>query len=500
MNIQRYIDRFGLSFPGEATFRRKKLTILRKVLSGSIYDKLLPYYKEFSQFGDSGTYNLLIRRAPSIQYKLCKIIVDSTVSMLFGENFFPEVRVRKDEEFVSEIEKALNLATEKTDLRLIMIGAAKQGSIGSTAILVRYIENKFLFEILDTVFCAPVYDMRNPSKLLMVKQSLPIKGRVLQEMGENIKWPDDDYFVDREWTETQEIYYKPYREKDTREEGFKRIMDDDKSYTHDIGCVPVVWIKNLTPDQPMEKMPFDGQSTFEAAIDISIEIDYLLSQISRALKYNTDPTMVVKNPSMVTEQQIFKGPGVLLLAEDGDAKLVESSGSSIKTGMEYVEKLRELALESVRGDRSDPHKMNFGHSGIALKMTKSPLTSVVEELRISYGNGLINIYNIILKIISNKTYQVKENIQSLVNSDMQNVYLTLEWPDFYPMSPDDKVKEAQAVKTLTDSGNLSQSTAVRYLARDYNVENVDTEVNEINQDREKFMQTAQPKVTETLNI
>jgi hypothetical protein len=64
------------------------------------------------------------------------------------------------------------------------------------------------------------------------------------------------------------------------------LRDDDRSMSHRLGFVPMVWIRNLPGGRGV-----DGACTFRAAIETGIEIDYQLSQAGRGLKYSSDPTL-----------------------------------------------------------------------------------------------------------------------------------------------------------------------------------------------------------------
>jgi hypothetical protein len=60
--------------------------------------------------------------------------------------------------------------------------------------------------------------------------------------------------------------------------------------------------------------------------------------------------------------------------------------------------------------------------------------------------------------------------------------LTLRWPRWYPLSADDRLKEAQAIATLTNAGQLSRETAVKSLAAGLGIADVGAELDAIDQD------------------
>ncbi len=75
------------------------------------------------------------------------------------------------------------------------------------------------------------------------------------------------------------------------------VIDTARSVSHQLGAVPIVWIRNL-PGSPTTGDNADGACTFAAAMHSQVEIDYQLSQVGRGLKYSSDPTLLLKDPSL----------------------------------------------------------------------------------------------------------------------------------------------------------------------------------------------------------
>src|SRR5271168_3287563 len=120
--VQRYAERFQLKLDDDWSYRQCRLFILQKFLNGSIYDDLSPFYIEYSG-GDekSGKYIPLAKRRPSVIYKIPKIIVDATSSMLFSEGHFPVVRCEHE-----DTTKYLQYINRVSDIRGVMLDAAKK--------------------------------------------------------------------------------------------------------------------------------------------------------------------------------------------------------------------------------------------------------------------------------------------------------------------------------------------------------------------------------------
>ena len=104
----------------------------------------------------------------------------------------------------------------------------------------------------------------------------------------------------------------------------------------------------------------DGACTFAAAMHTQVEIDYQLSQLGRGLKYSSDPTLLLKDPTL-PDGDLIRGAGnALIVSEKGDARLLEIGGTASAAVIEYVRTLRELALESIHGNRASPDKVAAG--------------------------------------------------------------------------------------------------------------------------------------------
>lgn len=488
MDVQYYRSRFNLSFHDKWTDRQKRLYVLELILSGSIYDKLSPFYLEH---GGGKTYIPLAHRRPSVKYALCKIVVNEMAAMLFSETHFPTVKSADNNE---NIDNFLGEVTRKSGLRLKMINAAKTGSVGSVAVVVKVIAGVFQFDVLKSRYLTPTFDEKFHNNLLKVVEIRYYLGEDLAQMGYEIPKgrTQSEYCLAREWNENAEIYYLPFLETDDEEDKWK--VDVFRSSQHNLGFVPVCWIKN--PDDSEDYL--DGQCFFEPIIDIGIEIDYQMSQHGRLLKYNSDPTLVIKDPSAIDDKQIMKGVGALMLGADSDAKLLQIDNAATAAVLEYVKSMRQFALEVVRADRSNPDKLLSGHSGIALKMINRPLVSFVDEMRIAYGDmGLLQIYKMILKIATSGNLDLQYEIK--FNHEDSQTDLLLDWPQFYPLTEQDKKSTAETLDKLTNSGIISHKTALENIADDYGVTDIEEEIKEVQQEQ-AALAAQQPQIKETINV
>ena len=124
--------------------RVRKLTILNRVLDGSLYDPLP--YRFHEERTESGDYIPLRQRRPSVRYPLCRTVVEDSVSLLFSEGHFPTI-----ESPDRTARSVLGQIAKETRLNLVMIDAAMRGATGSVALLMRVLRGRIFIEVLDTL-------------------------------------------------------------------------------------------------------------------------------------------------------------------------------------------------------------------------------------------------------------------------------------------------------------------------------------------------------------
>ncbi len=442
--------------------RARALDILRRILNGTLYD-VLPY-QFHEERGAGGEYIPLRSRRPSVRYALSRIVVEDSVSLLFSEGHFPTVDAADH-----VVRGLLADVVKETRLNQVMIDAAVKGSVGSIAILMRVLSGRIFFDVLETTFLTPIWDQQAPDTLARVIERYKVPGAVLAANGYAIDDPAIDYWFERSWDADTETWLLPV----PINRGGIGIVDETRTVRHGLGFVPIVWIRNL-PGLSASGDANDGACTFRAAVETQIEIDYQLSQAGRGLKYSSDPTLLIKEPA-TSDTEIVKGAGnALVVSEKGDAKLLEIGGTASAAVLDYVRTLRELALESVHGNRASADRLTAAQSGRALELMNQGLIWLADNLRVSYGEGaLLALCGMVLRATSRYPLRVLGQPAPKVDP---NVRLSLKWPRWYPLTADDRQKDAQTLATLIQSGQLSRETAVKAIADTYDIDDIPAEL------------------------
>jgi Phage portal protein, SPP1 Gp6-like len=436
--------------------RVRKLTILNQVIDGTIYDALPYHFHE--ERSATGEYIPLRQRRPSVRYPLCRIVVEDSVSLLFSEGHFPTIDSPDP-----AVRVAFANIVKETRLNLTMTQAAMTGATGSVALLLRVLKGRLFVDVLDTMYLTPTWDPSAPDTLARVDERYKVSGADLLRNGYAIDNPDGQYWFARCWDNETEIWYEPAPVGKL----LSPVIDTARSISHKLGAVPIVWIKNL-PGTPSTGDNADGACTFAAAMHSQVEIDYQLSQVGRGLKYSSDPTLLLKDPAL-PDGDLIRGAGnALIVSEKGDARLLEIGGTASAAVIEYVRTLRELALESIHGNRASPERITAAQSGRALELLNQGLIWLADRLRTSYGEaGLLQLARLIIR--ASQTYSLVVLGEGIDPMD-PGAPLSLKWPRWYPTSADDRQKDVQSLTSLVAAGCISREVALKAIAACYDIE------------------------------
>lgn len=476
-----------------------EISALRKFLDGTFYDCLPHHF--YQEEDNQGEKISLCNRRPCVQSRIAKIVVKDSTSLLFGNGHFPNIEHEDEEiqEIIKKIEKHCHL-------NKIMIESANCGSVGSVVIMLNIVKNRVVLKVKETEYLIPEFDDSFPTILVKLTEKYKIKGRDLNNSDYSGYEDEQVFWMVREWDDLREIRYIPYTPQQEKEDGFKPQIDQNRTIFHNIGRVPAVWIKNLSSVNPV-----DGECTFEPAILDNIELDYQLSQVGRGLRYSSDPTLIIQSDRPPIGQTLHKSPAsALSIPTDGDAKFLEINGKAAEAVLAYAEVLRKTALENVHGNRANPEKLAAAHSGRALELLHLPLVWLADELRITYGQGLLNLIELIIYstgkykiILSGPFSDIYDEETTIIENLKLKTPLSLRWTQWFSPTIQDKLSQAQGLKTLNDGRLISQSSAIKEIAAEYEIQSVDDEILLIKkeaQELQEILSQNQVQIKETLPL
>ena len=273
------------------------------------------------------------------------------------------------------------------------------------------------------------------------------------------------------------------------------LRDAQRSVHHGLGFVPLVWITNLPGGNQV-----DGGCTFEPAIETSLEIDYQLSQAGRGLKYQSDPVLMIREPAMSDERQMVRSASnALIVSEKGDAKMLEIGGTAAAAVVDYVRALREMALESISGNRSNADRISAAQSGRAMELLHQPLVWLADTLRPAYGqSGLLRMAHMVAQASAVMPLIIKgETVRDIDASD-----LSLRWGPWFTATHSDKQMLATTLATLRTAGLISRERGVEVADEITEAPDAQAELALIAKDEQASvalaaqMPTAQTKITQ----
>lgn len=467
----------------------------------TIYDRLPHDFCDETERGAGKKYIPLRDRKPSVRYGLPMVIVNDSTALLFSEGHFPPIQCTigrnktKRDDSDEKLDRMFQALVRETDLRAVMLDGAQRGSIGSACFWLRIIEGRVFFEALSTTYLTPKWKKNNPRVLEQIEEKYKTTGRELREEGYTHildKDLDRKFWFCRQWTELAEVWYEPWPVRKADNDPPKHYpaamtVDVARTVKHSLGFVPMVWAKNLPGGDKI-----DGRETFlEPVLHNSVEIDYLLSQTGRGLKYNSDPTLVLKEAGVNIdgdgEPLIRGGDKALRLGPQDEAYMLELSGTASAAVEAHVRFLRELSLELCGGNRTSPEKLSGAQSGRAMELMNQGLIWLADKLRISYGEGaLVSLLKMVLK--ANETIDLvieEETYPAGSIGKATEIQVSLKWPRWYPPTDADHANRAGAIKTYREAGAMSQETAVTSVASDFNVDNVPGEIEKIKAEQDE---------------
>ena len=449
--------RWAGTYPKGTPTRFKDLDAFDKMLHGELYD-VLPH--PFDKEEEGGRTIKLRERRPSVQISMAKVITDQTSSLLFGEAHAPHIRYWIQNAVGSETpeqlatQDAIDKIVFASEAVSIMLEAVKKGATGSCAVILYAMPDKTPWlDVVEGKFCTPVFDPRDPRRLTSLNREYPLIGKELYALGydeekygaKKTYWMRIDLNADAEtWMLplTNERYQAlGENDPDAHGQKIRWIKDEERTYVHPFNFVPAVWIRNMG-----ERRAIDGPCTFEAIVDLQIELDYTVSQAGRGYHYTADPMMVLMEgllgdmdpmggmnelDSEDATVAIDKSPArALTVSNGGDAKMLEITGQGLTGALAYARLIREYAFEVLSGNKADQDDKTGGpQSGKALEVLTQALVWLVEVLRTPFGQrGFLPLVKMMLQALKDGALVLDDiNIDKVDPSMPMRIF----WPEWY---------------------------------------------------------------------
>jgi len=474
-------------------------------------------------------------RKPDTAIPLQRQVVQSFDQMIYPRGQAPTIEVPAD----PRTERYLR-AVMKRSLSWVSLQAARSdaGKTGEAAIRVGVIDGKPITETIDTreLHVREWADqMEHVPAVVVWQRQVEVQSETADGLETVCVWRT------RVYDETHEYEYEDvaedYGEKtdatktrddgETAETGWIPIAKgpdgQPKIVEHKAGRCPILWVQNTrcTTDPA-------GDPDCDGVYHLTDEIDVTASMIARSTRSNLDPTLHVKDELRWHRMnRVYqKGWGGLIRTSDkGDAKLLESSGSTVEMGWKTYRELRKEVMYTTSCVIIDPENAGkYAQSGKAHSMLWRPMEAasgrkrVPQELVIEQmievwatlggalgvasteeeGEGIkLPPVKLAKAVAQEQGYQVLAEIAG--EGEEQDVlavhqvgtgrHAELIWPPYHETSPEQYQATVQATAVATGGAKLlSQRTGTRLVLRSTGMpDDVDTELARIEAETERNM-------------
>ncbi|MCC6546176.1 phage portal protein [Candidatus Sumerlaeota bacterium] len=462
----------------------KRAEYFEKYFRGRQYRGLTSFMNERD---DQKNFIPTRNRAPNVRYNLCRAIPNRIVGFLFGAGTFPT--------FTTSAEGASAAIEWLRDyvMRARFPNALRKACVqGSAAVVFGFRRGKLKVRTYARTLAQPIFDDSDELLALVVKyrSTDPADGKpCLVRMtldSEKELWERKDASATGDvWTQIDVV-------------------------KHELGFVPAIWIRHLSDDSECA----DGESLLEDIPELQEEIDYSLSQRSRALRYSSDPQAVINDDVPAdTVKTLAKSPaGTWLLGKNGKVTYLEIQGKGLEMQGQTVSELRKGALEIARVVLPDPDAVKGQQlSGFALRTLYEPMIDLADELKTPWQDAMIEFLTKVLlacAVLKNRGDIVRiPGIDDAISAitqppasvqPMQKLFhpwlgstakdwkvpvytkdvcpIAVTWGPYFDISPAEKQAMATAASTAKNSGIMSAKAAVRFIGPAMGVGDVDEEI------------------------
>ena len=128
-----------------------------------------------------------------------------------------------------------------------------------------------------------------------------------------------------------------------------------------------------------------------------------------------------------------------------------------------------MALEGVHGNRANADRLATAQSGRALEMMNQGLIWLADNLRVSYGDAILQLTRMIVEASNRMPLLV--NTLPLPPLD-RTARLRLQWPRWYAPDAQDRAADARTLAQLIDAKILSVESARRSVADLYSLQDL----------------------------
>ena len=393
-----------------------------------------------------------------------KLVIDKVTAKICGDRAFPVFQVEDDPEDTAFLKAVQKAAKFRKHMRPAIRKCLTEGSSFARFY---FAEGTMVMDTWDGKFCYPVFDPTDELESIDVKylfddwQDLDAKGKPKRKWYKiTLTKTTDTLFDNPEYKEAVEPQFKPV-----------------EVTKHNFGFVQGEWFHT-----GKDKFSPDGPSLLEPILDFIDELNYSLSQTSQAVSYNQDPQMVMnKMDEEEIEDLIRSSQKAWNLGREGEAKFVESTMKGVEAAELFRDEGTQSMLNVVRVVLHDPEKMvAAAQSGRALEILHGPLVELVDELRTVLEDSLVNLLvKISMAFVAMAGQGLETTLTMPAGFAPTSLDISTKWPAMFPLTLTDMQLAAGIANQLATANIFSRETMTRWLAPEFDVEDIDEELSKI---------------------
>jgi len=404
------------------------------------------------------------KRQPLLQLSLGKTLCTRIVSKLMGHNTFPTLKVEDDpdtEMFIKTI-----VQTTKLESRLL---EPMRRLFASGSVLVRFsvINGFYKVEHFLSKYCYPEFDVLGNLQSVMIRYVYEDFSELDQKGAPKQKWfrmdlgPIKDVLFDN----------PPY------DPMVEPVFTEKSVAEHNLGFVQAEWFRTYE-----NRHSPDGPSLIADAMPFIDDLNYSLSQSSQAIAYNQDPQLTIKGLDEDELDKLVKSSmKAWNLGKEGEAGFIEAGMTGVKAAMENRDKMKVLLQDIVRVTLLDPEKMSAtAQSGKAMEVLHGPMVEFICEMRPLLEEKLVSL---VTKMALATLMLNKQGVQTQIaippGYEPQSLNVTVLWPEVFQKTIEDLQKKVSIASTVSSANLISRETMLKWIAKDFDVENIEEEVAKI---------------------
>lgn len=451
-------DKVGQTFAQK--FRKPELDTYDAYYEKRQYDDKM----DWDEAEESTDFISVRKRKPRINYNVAKLLVDKVAAKLAGSRTFPKFSIEdspEDTEFLRLVQKVSEF---RAHLIEPMKKALKQGS---TFVRFHLVDGKPQIESFNSKFCYPMFDANGELESVDIRYIYEDENDKDSSGRFKVKW------FRLSLSKTTDILYDTPEFKNGQKPEFQEVERVD----HDLGWVQGEWLRTSK-----EMFTIDGPSLFGDILDFIDELNYSLSQSSRAVSYNQEPQLGVNGMDEDEIDLLIKSSSrAWSLGKEGKAEFISSDMKGVDAAEQHRDHNRHRMLEVVRVVMHDPEKIvGSAQSGKALETLYEPLVDLVDELRTIFEPQLVNLLIRLAMTLLVAIIKGEETVLEVPKGyKPESLDVTTKWPDLFPPTIEDLQKKSMIASTLGNASIFARETMMRWLAPDFGVEDIEEEIKKV---------------------